>query len=40
MESWATDELRYIQLGDARLNKRWIKIVEDLSALKLAYFED
>ena len=32
MQSLATDELRYIQLGDARLNKRSMKIVEDLSA--------
>lgn len=32
MQSWATDELRYIQFGDARLNKRCMKIVADLSA--------
>jgi len=32
IQSWATDELRYVQLGDARLNKRSMKIVEDLSA--------
>ncbi len=32
MQSWATDELRYIQLGDARLNKRSMKIVEALSS--------
>jgi len=28
MQSWATDELKYVQLGDARLNKRLIKMVE------------
>ena len=32
MQSWATHELRYVQLGDARLNKRLMKMVEDLSA--------
>ncbi len=32
MQSWATDELRYVQLGDARLNKRSMKIVGALSA--------
>ncbi len=32
MHSWATHELRYVQLGDARLNRRLMKIVEDLSA--------
>ena len=31
MESWATEELRYAELGDARLNKRLAKIVEDLA---------
>lgn len=32
MQSWATDELRYVQLGDARLNRRLMKMVEDLSS--------
>jgi hypothetical protein len=31
MESWATQELRYADSGDARLNKRLAKIVEDLA---------
>lgn len=32
MQSWATQEVRYAQLGDARLNKRLAKVVEDLAA--------
>lgn len=32
MESWAADELRHADLGDKRLNKRLIKIVENLAA--------
>lgn len=32
MQSWATQELRYVRLGDARLNKRLVKMVEDLAA--------
>jgi len=32
MQSWATHELRYVQLGDARLNKRLMKMVEDFAA--------
>jgi hypothetical protein len=31
MESWATQELRYAELGDARLNRRLVKVVEDLA---------
>ena len=31
MESWATQELGRADLGDARLNKRLVKIVEDLA---------
>ncbi len=31
MQSWASEELRYVQLGDARLNRRLIKMVEDFS---------
>jgi hypothetical protein len=30
--SWAEEELKWSDLGDKRLNKRLIKIVEDLSA--------
>lgn len=32
MGSWAADELRHADLGDARLNKRLIKIVENIVA--------
>jgi hypothetical protein len=32
MQSWATHEFRYVHLGDARLNKRLVKMVEDLSS--------
>lgn len=32
MQSWASEELRYVQLGDARLNKRLMKMVEDFAA--------
>lgn len=32
MQSWATQELRYVDLGDARLNKRLAKMVEDFAA--------
>lgn len=32
MERWAASELRYVNLGDARRNKRLIKLVEDLAA--------
>ena len=32
MQSWARDELRQVHLGDARLNNRLIKLVEDLSS--------
>jgi len=32
MRSWATQELRYVDLGDARLNKRLAKMVEDFAA--------
>ena len=28
MQSWAEEELKYVQLGDERLNKRLIKMVE------------
>jgi hypothetical protein len=31
MQSWASEELRYVQLGDARLNRRLIKMVEDFA---------
>ena len=31
MHSWASHELRYVQLGDARLNTRLMKMVEDFS---------
>ena len=31
MQSWASEELRYVQLGDARLNRRLIKMVETFS---------
>jgi hypothetical protein len=32
MPSWAAEELRYADLGDKRLNRRLIDIVETLSA--------
>jgi hypothetical protein len=32
MQSWAAQELRYAQLGDARLNRRLVRLVEDLAA--------
>jgi hypothetical protein len=32
MQSWATQELRQVQLGDTRLDNRLVKIVEDLSS--------
>ncbi len=32
MIAWAAEELQYADLGDARLNKRLVKIVEDLAA--------
>jgi len=32
MQSWATHELRQVQLGDTRLNERLMKIVEDLAS--------
>jgi len=32
MRSWAAEELRYAKLGDARLNRRLIRIVEDVAA--------
>jgi len=32
MQSWATQELRYVDLGDARLNKRLAKMIEDFAA--------
>jgi len=32
MQSWAAEELRYADLGDKRLNRRLIDIVETLSA--------
>tara|TARA_B100000315_G_scaffold231236_1_gene242408 strand:+ start:126 stop:1535 length:1410 start_codon:yes stop_codon:yes gene_type:complete len=31
-EAWAVDELRYVQLGDARLNKRLMKVVGTLAS--------
>jgi phosphoribosylformylglycinamidine (FGAM) synthase-like enzyme len=31
MQSWASEELRYVQLGDARLNRRLVKMVETFS---------
>ena len=31
MRSWATEELKYAELPDKRLNKRLIKIVENLA---------
>ena len=32
MATWATEELRFAKLGDARRNRRLIRIVEDLAA--------
>lgn len=32
MQSWAATELRHANLGDARLNRRWVRVVEALSA--------
>lgn len=32
MQLWATQELRHVQLGDGRLDKRLVKIVEDLAS--------
>jgi hypothetical protein len=32
MEEWAWRELKAVDLGDARRNKRLVKIVEDLAA--------
>lgn len=34
--SWAAEELKMVNLGDKRRNRRLIKIVEDLSAMPLA----
>ena len=31
-EAWAADELRYVQLGAARLNKRLVKVVGTLAS--------
>jgi hypothetical protein len=31
--SWAAEELKTVDLGDKRRNRRLIKIVEDLSAM-------
>ena len=31
MQSWASEELRHVQLGDARLNRRLVKMVETFS---------
>ena len=31
-EAWAAAELRYVQLGDARLNKRLVKVVGTLAS--------
>ncbi|BDA69462.1 transposase [Calothrix sp. PCC 7716] len=32
MERWASEELKHVDLGDARRNKRLVRIVEDLAA--------
>ena len=32
MVTWAAEELRFADLGDARGNKRLIQLVEDLAA--------
>ena len=32
MENWASKELEHVDLGDARRNKRLVRIVEDLAA--------
>jgi hypothetical protein len=32
MQRWAADELMYADLGDARLNQRLVRIVEDLAS--------
>lgn len=32
MEHWAAQELKHLQLGDARLNRRLVRLVEDLSS--------
>ena len=32
MQSWAAEELKHVDLKDARLNKRLVKMVEDLSS--------
>ncbi len=32
MQTWAALELKYADLGDARLNKRLVSIVENLAA--------
>ena len=32
MQSWAAEELRYADLGDKRLNRRLIDIVENVSS--------
>jgi Transposase DNA-binding/Transposase Tn5 dimerisation domain len=32
MENWASLELEHVELGDARRNKRLVRIVEDLAA--------
>ena len=32
MQSWAAEELKHVELKDARLNKRLVKMVEDLSS--------
>ena len=31
MQSWASEEMRYVDLGDKRLNRRLIKMLEDFS---------
>jgi hypothetical protein len=31
MQSWVTQELGHAELGDARLSKRLVKVVEDLA---------
>lgn len=32
MENWASKELEHVELGDARRNKRLVRIVEDLAS--------
>lgn len=33
LESWAASELKYASLGDKRLNRRLVKLVEDLAKM-------